>query len=490
MKKFKINYINIKHSIFDRSLAFALAGCMVGVPSFFINQIVSREKVQMVSTAMASSFYSKDNGNVYELDEDVVLDYENLRYSRDLLLENDEDITNKNLEKVKFLEIDARSRKDIECLRKYGKNIERIKVIYAEELNDNDVRLLSSLGLEEIELKFNVDKLFAMARERLDLSGLIARNIKISYDTIMFYNNDSNKEVIYLTIYNFINGKEMKQDFNLGDDDIELNKIRSLDGILDGIIDNINFDKNDNDEERLIKVLLVVENKINYDMLVQDYLMTKDVSVDNISSFKDIIKRYDDIKDVSKLKRYLKKEGDGLLSYYNDYPVSAILNKRGNNVGGICCNYAAMANLLCLKTGIESYLIDGWCYSNDATSYDDIYNVGHAWVLVRLNNKNGYFVVDPTRLDEDERVSETDLLSEGIFYNIDGSGNDFVYEPNKYFAYDEDGMLNKFSDDVVYCNKGLQNSIGNISMISGGFLGGTAISGVIYKRRVRKKYHD
>lgn len=68
-----------------------------------------------------------------------------------------------------------------------------------------------------------------------------------------------------------------------------------------------------------------------------------------------------------------------------DAKISAALRRRR----GVCENYAAIFNDICLKTGIKSYMVDGY-----TKQFGSIDKSGHAWCAVFINNK--WYLADPT----------------------------------------------------------------------------------------------
>ncbi len=56
---------------------------------------------------------------------------------------------------------------------------------------------------------------------------------------------------------------------------------------------------------------------------------------------------------------------------------------------GVCENFAAIFNDICAKSGLQSYLIDGYTRLNRSTD-----KTGHAWNAVYVNNK--WYLYDPT----------------------------------------------------------------------------------------------
>lgn len=96
---------------------------------------------------------------------------------------------------------------------------------------------------------------------------------------------------------------------------------------------------------------------------------------------------------------------DSRVIYYNDYPLSSVLEENQNlEVEGICINYADLMTVLCQKVGIPVYSMSG--FSNFGYG-------AHAWNLISLDKEYAY--IDLTSDDSNEMFHtylESYLLSE------------------------------------------------------------------------------
>lgn len=70
-------------------------------------------------------------------------------------------------------------------------------------------------------------------------------------------------------------------------------------------------------------------------------------------------------------------------------PKEAKISKPLKTRKGICENYAALFNDICLKTGVKSYVIEGYTKQNGFTDY-----IPHAWCAAEIDSS--WFLFDPT----------------------------------------------------------------------------------------------
>ena len=261
----------------------------------------------------------------------------------------DELVTYEVLDKLHHLTVDLSSTADLSYLLKCH-NLQSISIFYSEYLTPEQIAIINKCSADELTLYFENPE---VNRENyLDLN--VFKNKKI---TINFYPTEELEALVFL---NYIKNYESENvTANLIGQYSDVSKLFMLDDKLNEIIDSLDIKESDSDYDKLLKIVKYVNDKIEYDHDISDYLDNKNADVDT----------------------YFQ-----LSNYYNQYDISSIILNDGNDVEGVCVNYANLLDILCYKTGVKTRTVSG---ANN--------RCGHAWNIVYLNDTRSY--VDLTSAD-------------------------------------------------------------------------------------------
>lgn len=417
-----------------------------------VNRAFYGEKVCKISKTAAKSYYSKENNNTHQ-DEGIIITKGVIDHSRGKLsFTINYDITDKNLQELNYIEIDARSMEDFEVLEKYCHNLTNISIKNADFLTNDKLSIIENLNVNSISLDINTDNLFKNPTNKINIEKVVNKIANINCNHIAI----NNEEIVTLALFNFINGSSLEKipkiSLNGEYKKIDLNEIRTLNDELDSIVQTFNFNKDNTDEEKIRIILLYVEKKIKYDPLVGDYLNYLNDKNNKYLEYY-LLKFYKQYKTMEKIG----KKSANLVNNYNENVISSILKDNVEEATGVCCNYSSLMSLLCLKASIECYTVGGYSYSKDKIITDEERQTrGHGWNLVNIDGE--YRNVDPTRLDCND-ITIADLENQPIFYNLDGLYDYKTYDPWNFCDYDENGLICLQNNKLEYCNSNINGKV-------------------------------
>lgn len=269
----------------------------------------------------------------------------------------DKSINRKNLALVKKISIDARNSNLDDLL--LLPNLEELEILNCDSLTENDKKIINELSsLKRIELRLNVE--YVKLSNDFNISW-INDSIEVSLEDLRFSDNDLSDLYIYKLYENLDNNTKERVKLELFDDD-RIKKLKKWNKEVEKIVESFNFNEETTDEEKLIKILSFVTDKIAYNPEVSARLRN------NPS-----IMTYDEID-------IMRKE-------YNDHLLEMVLDSKDDY--GICCNYAALSSILAHYSNLFLPYICGM-YSDQ----------GHAWC--NYLNDGDINIIDPTFLDSDE----------------------------------------------------------------------------------------
>lgn len=445
----------LKLTINTKILPLVISGTIGLCSGWTANSIFHGEKICKISKTAAKSYYSKENNDARQETESIITKNEIKHSTNKPSFTINYDITDRNLQKLNYIEIDARSKEDFEILTKYCHSLTNISIKNADELTNEKISIIEKTNINSISLDINIDNLFKNPTNKINIEKIANKitNINCSYIAI----ND--EELITLALFNFINGSKLEKipkiSLNNEYKKLDLNEIKYLNDKLDDIIQSLNLDRKNTKEEKIRIILLFVEKKIQYDSLVNDYNDYINYLDESNNKYQEyyLLNTYKEYKTIEEIIQQSKK----IINNYNKYCISTILKKDANEVPGICCNYSALTSMLCLKAGIECYDVGGYSYSKKEDITEEEKQEGaHAWNLINIDGK--YYNIDPTRLD-DYDITINDIENRPIFYNLDGLYDYIVYDPWDFCDYDENGLMCLQNNKLEYCNKNIEGKI-------------------------------
>ena len=281
-------------------------------------------------------------------------------------------LTNFNYNHITAVRLDASEHDFKEKLEKYN-NLSSIEILNAQDLDDNKIEVINEKNLDEIHLIFNrygvLRKKGAIhsASSTFDLNRF---NNKQAIKSIKFSQPD-NKEMNSVIFLNYLINYE---DLNLG-----IEKYKYIDDIFDNMVNDLDLSSWSEDMMNLIKIANFEINYLEYDPEELEYLEThKDKTQD--------------------------KEMFNLLKRYNQESLTMILdpNKMSvvdytRQIKAICANFQDMFLILCIKSGIECYPIDGLYVDENGAD-------AHGWNMIRF--QGSYYLIDLTYFDSFDELNE------------------------------------------------------------------------------------
>ena len=262
----------------------------------------------------------------------------------------DDLVTYEVLEKILYTSFDLNIETDLSVINKMP-NLQAISIFNSENLTKEQIDILNNSNLSKITLYFT--NVCLHKEDKLDLS-LFKNKEEV---VINYYPMD---ELQAVTLLNYLQNYDLpniKVQYIGNHSNVET--IVKTDIMLDQIVASLDIKETDDDKTKLYKIVNYVNNKIEYDKQISQYLSSKEGSIDEYMD---------------------------LSHYYNDYDLSSIVLKNGNDINGVCVNYANLLDILCYKCGVKSRTIDG------ATE-----KVAHAWNVLYLDDEKYY--VDLTLAD-------------------------------------------------------------------------------------------
>ncbi len=293
---------------------------------------------------------------VHELENDV----------HSIVCEIDNDtLSNISYNLTTAIRLDASKPEFIDELQRC-KNLRSIEILNAQNLNNKSIEVINEKDLKEIHLIFNRDIVLRkindhhISTNKFDLSLFTNRS---SIKTVKFSEKD-NKEINGVIFLNYL--------LNYEDLDLGLEKYKYLDDILNNIVNSLNLSTWPEDMMNLIKLANFEINYLEYDPEVLEYVAT-----------------HDDRKADKEMYNLLKRYNDESLSLILDTDKVSVLDYT-RQIKGICANFQDLFLMLCIKSGIECYPIDGF-YS------DELGKDSHGWNLIKL--QGSYYFMDLTYFD-------------------------------------------------------------------------------------------
>ena len=287
-------------------------------------------------------------------------------------------ITYEVLDKLNHLTIDLTAVKDLSYVLKCH-NLLSISIFNAEYLTKEQIDIIKNSSANNITLYYTNPSIHR--EDHLDLNVFGDKEIDIN-----FYPNE---ELEALVLKNYLlNTDKDNVTVNYIGNHGNIDVINRIDKKLDEIISSIGLTDKDTDYDKLIKICKYVNDKIQYDVDIANYLENKNT----------------DNKDI-----YFQ-----LSNYYNEYDLSSIIFNENNNIDGVCVNYANLLDILCYKANVKCRTING--------NHD---TVGHAWNVIYLNDTKSYIdltAADTTYINkyiDNYLNATTDLEKENAKNNID-----------------------------------------------------------------------
>ena len=254
-------------------------------------------------------------------------------------------ITIEALAQVTHLRIDMDKIEDLSFLTHYT-NLEYLTLLNAQNLTKEDIEYINQNSLHTLCLGFSISKLL-YAGKQIEI-GTIHKEIIMDKP----YLNEL-EGVMFLNCFDRL-PSYFYEDNNI----LQYQKINTE---IDQIINDMHIEDLD-DWDKLVKIINYITTHIRYDEQVKA----------------EIYHGYNGISFKS--------------SYYDEYPLSSVLNENGQiEVDGICTNYASLMTVLCQKAHLPVYKMRG---------FSNLGYGGHAWNLIALDSEYAY--IDLTNDDNDE----------------------------------------------------------------------------------------
>ncbi len=257
----------------------------------------------------------------------------------------DYNITLQTLTQVTNLRIDMDKIEDLSFLKNYP-NLEYLTLFNAQNLTREDIKYINQNPFHTLCLGFSIPKLL-YAEKQIEL-GTIHKEIIMDKPHL-----DEMEGVMFLNCFD-----RLPPYFY---EDAIISQQQKIDEKIGKIIGDMHMENLD-DWGKLVTIMDYITAHIRYDEQV-------------------------------KAKIYRGYYGmDSKSLYYNEHPLSSVLNENGQiEVEGICVNYASLMTVLCKKVHLPVYKISG---------FSNLGYGGHAWNLIALDSKNAY--IDLTNDDNDE----------------------------------------------------------------------------------------
>lgn len=416
---------HISHKIPRRNKFLRLGSSLIltsllgGVASNSVSYIDTSAKAIEVSEDFANNFssdlievpdgvfpFDKNAQKIVNLDSsNIDIDYDIYRLNcGNCLLSNNPIINDKSIASLRSVELDMTKNSNLQVL-KYCTNMIELIIINAQRLSKEDIECIKEANPENLRLVFNYYEIIQDKNSSLDISKL--KNIS----NITIVDEDYLGELSALTIYNYLN---LDDTYNISFETSNFNTnfcikdIMIKDEKLDNIVAKLNL-KDNSDEEKFLKIVKYVLQKIEYDNYVSLYL---DDEYDNNS--------------------YLNKYSKDLIHWYNIYDISTVLTNSYQTREGICINYASLVAILGYKVGLNIMFVNG--FAKDYLTGERL--GGHAWNICNLDGNYKYF--DLTCLDNYDNY---------YCNRIDNCLNDYDSYVDKYkLRYKE--IINSILDDL------------------------------------------
>ena len=311
-------------------------------------------------------------------------------------------------------------------------DLQYVEIFNAQRLTDEAIEKLNEKGLKEIRLIFNrLDILRTLGSDspnnRFDLNKFkdksVIKDVKLS-DTI-------GEEVESFILLNYLT--------NYDGLDLDFTKYKYLDEMIEEMVNNLYLSDFTTDD--ILNIIKLSHKEMGY-LQYDPYILEK-------TSNKD----YSDYKYNIGLTKMISK--------YNQESLSIILDPNkyetidyDTQVKGVCANYSHLFLMLCIKSGIECYEIDGDYISEDGISGP------HSWNLIRLGDK--YYYVDITMYDSfeitnalmdkfSEKYTDEDykLICESLFIDLN-SQRAQCYHPRTILQSVLEGGLQEPKHDKIF----------------------------------------
>jgi len=253
-------------------------------------------------------------------------------------------------------------------------NLKYLEIYNAQKVSYSFSELINKMGLSEVRLVFDkTDTLRLMNQgKKYDLNFFDDKSI---IKDIRFSEDEIKEEFDNVILLNYLDNYE--------DLDLDFTKDKYLDDYLNQMANTISVDREQPESwDNLIALADYTRSYIQYDPEVLEY-------TSNI-----------DMKDYDKKNKKIYNR----MEYYNEHTFSSILNPNkarivdpSRQVKGICANYQALFNILCIKIGLE-------CYPLSGLHKEGNHEAPHGWNLIKLNN--AYYLIDITRFDSFESCNQ------------------------------------------------------------------------------------
>lgn len=357
--------------------------------------------------------------DIIDLDDSNSLDSQSINSTDNKQI--DLSINKKNLKLVNKLSIDALKCDFNDLL--LMPNLEELQIINFPKLSDNDKDIINSLpNLKNIKLYS--DYKYLNIHEELDLSWLDT-SIDVSLFGPLYAPNDLDDLYLYKIYDNLDEETKKRVKFNAFSDE-KLEELKKWDKELTDIVNSFGFTDDTTNEEKIIRIISYVTDRIDYDPEVSNLL-----------------------------KNSTEVVNDEKMIQYNDNLLESIFDD--DDKYGICCNYAALTEVLGYYSNMELSYITGTC--------GEAVNNGHAWCSYYNNGELD--IIDPTFLDSnlifniqkenlqfcnEKGIEDDDIYEQFILDEIFTSPSDYTYDSYKPH-YDEDDKNDEDLKTVKYINE-------------------------------------
>ena len=253
-------------------------------------------------------------------------------------------------------------------------NLKYLEIYNAQKVSFTFSELINQMGLSEVRLVFDkTDTLRLMNQgKKYDLNFFDDKSI---IKDIRFAEDDRSKEFDNVILLNYLDNYE--------DLELDFTKDKYLDDYLNQMVKTISVDREQPESwDNLIALADYTRSYLQYDPEVLEYTAN--------TSMKELPKKNKKI--FSKMENYNDQTFSSILD-----PNNARILDPSRQVKGICANYQALFNILCIKSGLE-------CYPLSGLHKEGNYEASHGWNLIKLNNS--YYIIDITRFDSFESCNQ------------------------------------------------------------------------------------
>lgn len=315
---------------------------------------------------VATSFHSKGN-TLKEIDSSA----------HELILEADNDmLENISNKLVKTIKIDAYDSNNMLDILEKCPNLKYIEIFNAQRLTDEAISKINEKGIKEVNLVFNREDVLRLIsgntiNRRFDLDRFYDKNI---INNIRF-SSSNGEEIDNFLFLNYLTNYE-KLNF-------EFLNYKYLDDIIEGMVKELNL--NYSNPEDILNLIKIVNKERLYLQYDTDVLQRPVKDVEELS--------HKDRKLYKLIEEYCYKSISNVLD-----PNELIIDDNTQQVKAICANYMDLFMMLCIKSNIECYSVDGL--------HSDISHrpTPHGWNMIKL--QGDYYLVDVTRFDSFDETNK------------------------------------------------------------------------------------